>query len=397
MRPKAPKTGARIFLERWKLVWGRLSFLNKVTARNLFRYKKRMLMTIGGIMGCTALVLCGFVIKDSVTALCENQYGHVYRYDMLAATTDSAYDDFLNKIEEMTQVSDYISLRIETVKVKNQGEELSIPMYVIPDETDYTDYICLEDPQGEKASLASKGITITQNAANVLHFDEGDVVQLQNLKLVQEDVEVVGTVRNYMGNTVYITQTAYEDIFGEYVPNGVLMHISEDCQDQAAFADELEEIDGVQSTMSVAEMKDNFSVSVLIINVVVYIIIIMAAGLALVVLFTLATTNISERERELATIKVLGFYDAEVHLYVNKETLILTGIGILLGLPLGSVLGSALTRVLNLPSIYFAVTIRPVSYVYAAVLSFGFALLVDCLTDRTLNRIDPVEALKSVE
>lgn len=97
MRPKAPKTGARIFLERWKLVWGRLSFLNKVTARNLFRYKKRMLMTIGGIMGCTALVLCGFVIKDSVTALCENQYGHVYRYDMLAATTDSAYDDFLNK------------------------------------------------------------------------------------------------------------------------------------------------------------------------------------------------------------------------------------------------------------------------------------------------------------
>ena len=114
-------------------------------------------------------------------------------------------------------------------------------------------------------------------------------------------------------------------------------------------------------------------------------------------LFTLATTNISERERELATIKVLGFYDAEVHLYVNKETLILTGIGILLGLPLGSLLGSALTRVLNLPSIYFAVTIRPVSYVYAAVLSFGFALLVDCLTDRTLNRIDPVEALKSVE
>ena len=181
---------------------------------------------------------------------------------------------------------------------------------------------------------------------------------------------------------------------GRVAEHGMLAAVS---QNRHGFADELEEIDGVQSTMSVAEMKDNFSVSVLIINVVVYIIIIMAAGLALVVLFTLATTNISERERELATIKVLGFYDAEVHLYVNKETLILTGIGILLGLPLGSVLGSALTRVLNLPSIYFAVTIRPVSYVYAAVLSFGFALLVDCLTDRTLNRIDPVEALKSVE
>lgn len=397
MRPKAPKSGSRIFMERLNFIWSRLTFLNKVTARNLFRYKKRMLMTIGGIMGCTALVLCGFVIRDSVMALCDNQYGYVYRYDMLAATTDTAYDDFLTELDKMTQVSDYISLRIDTVKVKNQGEELSMQMFVIPDETDYSEYVCLENEAGAPVLLSRQGAVVTQNAANVLGFKKKDTVQLQNTKLVQEDVTIQDTVRNYMGNVVYMTQSAYEEIFGEYIPNGVLMHIGSDCADQVALADVIEEIDGVQSTMSVAEMKDNFSVSVMIINVVVYIIIIMAAGLALVVLFTLATTNISERERELATIKVLGFYDAEVHLYVNKETLILTGIGILLGLPLGNVLGSALTSVLNLPSIYFAVTIRPVSYLYAAVLSFGFALLVDCLTDRMLNRIDPVEALKSVE
>ena len=134
-----------------------------------------------------------------------------------------------------------------------------------------------------------------------------------------------------------------------------------------------------------------------LINVVVYIIIIMAAGLALVVLFTLASTNISERERELATIKVLGFYDKEVHLYVNKETLILTGIGIVLGLPIGRFLGGCLTNALNMPSIYFAVTIHSVSYVITVALSIGFALIVDFLTDKTLDYIDPVEALKSIE
>lgn len=397
MRPKAPKSGSRIFLERLTFLWKRLSFLNKVTARNLFRYKKRMFMTIGGIMGCTALVLCGFVIKDSVMALCDNQYDYVYRYDILAATTDTAYDDFLSELEGMTQVEDYISLRVDTVKVKHQGSELSVQLFVLPQGTTLDAYVCLEDEDGMGVTLSGKDVYITQNAANVLDFTAGDTVQLQNSKLVQQDVAISGMVRNYMGNIVYMTQAAYEDIFGEYVGNGVLLHVNNTCADEAAFADTLESIDGVQSTMSVAEMKDNFSVSVLIINVVVYIIIIMAAGLALVVLFTLETTNISERERELATIKVLGFYDAEVHLYVNKETLILTGIGILLGLPLGKVLGSALTRVLNLPSIYFAVVIEPVSYVYAAVLSFGFALLVDCLTNRTLNRINPVEALKSVE
>lgn len=399
MRPKSPKSGSRIFLERVTFIWKRLSFLNKVTARNLFRYKKRMLMTIGGIMGCTALVLCGFVIKDSVMALSEHQYGHVYRFDIMAVTSDTKYEDFLEKIESEARTEDYISLRIDNVKVKYQGEELSLQLFVIPSEVQaqFTDYICVENLQGEAIELAQQGIYITQNAGNVLNFTQGDTVELQNLKLQQESAAVKQLVSNYMGNMVYMSQNMYENLFGEYKPNGVLMHVNGDSSDEIQFAKELESIDGVQSTMSVAEMVDNFSVSVLIINVVVYIIIVMAAGLALVVLFTLATTNISERERELATIKVLGFYDKEVHLYVNKETLILTGLGIILGLPLGNLLGSALTGVLKLPAIYFAVTIQPISYLYAAILSFAFALLVECLTDRILNHINPVEALKSVE
>ncbi len=396
MRPKTPRSGSRIFLERVTPLWGRLSFLNKVTARNLFRYKRRLLMTIGGIMGCTALVLCGFVIKDSVLELMPNQYDHVYQFDAMVVSEDTENETLLEELINMTEVSDFINLRIDSVTVKYGGESLSMQLFVFPREIDFSKYICLENSDDESVSLSDEGSFITQNAANILGFSENDTVWIQDMKLVQREVVVNQLVRNYMGNIVYMSQSAYESAFGEYKPNGVLVHLLDDT-DQRAFTEEAERIEGVQSTMSIAQMKDEFSISVLIINLVVYIIIIMAAGLALVVLFTLSMTNISERERELATIKVLGFFDKEVHLYVNKETLILTGIGIVLGLPLGKVLGGMLTNVLKLPSIYFAVSIHPISYVYAAGLSLVFALFVDFLTDRTLDHIDPVEALKSVE
>ena len=194
-----------------------------------------------------------------------------------------------------------------------------------------------------------------------------------------------------------MTQGVYEELFGEYKPNAVLLNLSDSCENPIKIADGLDNKEGILSADSVQERREQFSVAFYLINVVVYIIIIMAAGLALVVLFTLATTNISERERELATIKVLGFYDKEVHLYVNKETLILTGIGIVLGLPIGRFLGGCLTNALNMPSIYFAVKLHPVSYLITIVMSVGFAFFVDFLTDRTLDHIDPVEALKSIE
>ena len=161
--------------------------------------------------------------------------------------------------------------------------------------------------------------------------------------------------------------------------------------------DKMKESDGILSAMGRRNMQEGFNGAFRIINLVVYIIIVLAAALAFVVLFTLAATNISERERELATIKVLGFYDAEVHAYVNKETLILTGLGILLGMPLGKMLGIWLMGVLEMPSIYFYPNLYPKSYLYASILSISFALIVNLMTNKTLNKIDPVEALKSVE
>lgn len=398
MRPKAPKAGSRVILERITPIWSRLSFLNKVTARNLFRYKKRLFMTIGGIMGCTALLLCGFVIKDSVSELLKGQYNRLYEYDIMVVAAEDENDTLLEYLEEIPQIEEYCNLKIDSIKIKNNAEkEESVQLFVVPDNETLDGYIRLEDASGNLISLAKEGILVTQNAANILGFDVGDTVQLQNLELVQKEVLVAGLVTNYLGNHVYMTQEVYEELFGAYEPNGVLVNLEDSCENPIEIADELETKEGILTSDSIEERREQFSVAFYLINVVVYIIIIMAAGLALVVLFTLATTNISERERELATIKVLGFFDKEVHLYVNKETLILTSIGIVLGLPIGRFLGGCLTNALNMPSIYFAVKLHPVSYVITIAMSFGFALFVDFLTDKTLDHIDPVEALKSIE
>lgn len=399
MRPKAPRSGSRVFLERITPVWNRFSFLNKVTARNLFRYKKRLFMTVAGIMGCTALLLFGFAIKDSVTDLMPRQYEQVYRYDLMAVSSAMDNEELLSYVAEDENVSDYLNTQIASVKLINAaGAEEKVQMIIVPEGADFTKYIDLQDVEtGETVTLSDGGVYVTQNAANVLDFKPGDVISIQDMDLRQEETEVYGLVKNYLGNNVYMTQRTYEALFEKYEPNGVLLNLSESCGDQIAYADELGEKEGVLTSVSTESLKGDFEIAFTLINMVVYIVIIMAASLAFVVLFTLATTNISERNRELATIKVLGFYDKEVHLYVNKETLILTCIGILCGIPLGYAFAQTLTYVLNMPSMYLAVSLHTQSYVIAAGMSFVFALLVNLITDRSLDVIDPVEALKSIE
>lgn len=395
MRPKSPRKGSRIFLEHIGPVWRRLSFLSKVTARNLFRYKKRLFMTVAGIMGCTALLVCGFAINDSVSYLGPQQYNHVYAYDLMAVTTPDDYDKVIADLQSGGEVADLQEARVDSVSVKYNGGEESMQLVVVPKEGSLNGYITLEDASGTLVELGSNDMFVTRNAAQVLGFSEGDEVVLKDTSLAEHGVAVDRIVENYLGNAVYLGQDAYERLFGTYKPNGLFAHLSTD--DQVSFADNLARRDGVLSSVSTQELRDNFKSSFSLVSSVVYLITAMAAALAFVVLFTLSTTNISERERELATIKVLGFRKGEVHHYVNRETLILTGFGILLGLPLGHVLGNLLTVALNMPSIYFAVHIEWTSYLLAAALSFVFALIVNLITNRSLDRINMVEALKSVE
>lgn len=396
MRPKAPRAGSRVFLERIPAVWSRLKFLNKVTVRNLFRYKKRLFMTVGGIMGCTALILCGFAIKDSIEDLAPKQYENIYQYDLMAVFADEANDDFVRQMSGDSRIDDVLNLRMESVKVINADEDgEKVQLMVIPDESAFNDYIHIENLKGKRVAPGEDGILITRNAARILGLKPGGSVSLQDMGLVERETVVSDVVQNYLGNNVYMTQNLYEQLFGKYAPNGVLAHLSVDETEQAAYAEALLRNDSVLSAVSTAALRADFGFD--LINAVVLLITVMAGGLAFVVLFTLSNTNISERVRELATIKVLGFYDKEVHQYVNKESLILTLIGILIGLPVGRVLSGFLTTALNMPAMYFAVHIEPVSYLISAMITFCFAVVVNWMTNRTLNRINMVEALKSVE
>ena len=399
MRPKAPKAGSRVFLEKIPFLWKRLSFLNKVTFRNLFRYKKRLIMTISGILGCTALLVVGMAIKNSVTDLMPKQYNHIYRYDLMAVVMSDDYDTFTDQIDSDANISDYLGLQMDTVQVKNTSHtmEETVPLYVIPDDASIADYINLEGLDGTEKELNDSDIFVTQNLSEVMGFSTGDSLEIQNSDLEECSFLVDGILHNYLGNAIYMRQSRYEELMGSYAPNAVLAHLSDTCKDPVSYADTLSRNSDVVSCSSVQAMRDEFTKSFGLINCVVVLVTVLAAGLAFVVLFTLATTNISERERELATIKVLGFFDNEVHLYVNKETLILTVIGILLGLPVGRFFSGLLTSVLKMPSVYFAVSVHPTTYLFAGGMTFLFAVMVDLITNRLLDKINMVDALKSVE
>ena len=398
MRPKTPRSGSRVLLERMPFIWNRMSFLNKVTARNLFRYKKRLFMTICGIMGCMALLLFGFAIKDSVTDLVPRQYEQTFFYDAMVVTTASANDILVEYMQDEKNVKEYLNTIISSVKIENtEGKSETVQLIVTPDGEALRKYIELRNLKGEEMILDDGEIFLTQNASLLLDVETGDSAVIQTMELEQAEVTISNVVQNYLGNYVYMTQATYVEHFGEYKPNGALVFLSATCKDPVLYCTALGNQDGIVSCISSEEMKGQFDSAFMLINMVVYIVIIMAATLAFAVLFTLATTNISERMRELATIKVLGFYDREVHSYVNKETMILTGIGMVLGVPLGYAFAQTLTIILTLPSMYLAVSLHPVSYLIAGGLTLGFALLVNRITDRSLDDINPVEALKSVE
>ena len=396
MRPKAPRGGSRIVLERIPFVWNRLSFLNKVTMRNLFRYKKRFFMTVAGIAGCTALLVCGFVIKDSVDALQPAQYGHVYGYDIMYVTGEDDLEDVTAWAQDRQETSELLEMRVDSVTVSRDGAEEDMQLMVIPEGESFKGYIALENEGGVSVDMDECGMAITKNASVILGFQEGEDVLVQTSELSEANVSVGVIAQNYLGNFMVMTQDAYEEAFGAYKANAAFMNVKAGA-DPIALNEELSQRGDVLSTVCIADLSATFESAFYLITAVTILLIGMAAALAFVVLFTLSTTNISERLRELATIKVLGFRRGEVHRYVNKETFILTLIGMIIGLPLGRWLGGLLTVVLEMPGVYFAVSLEPTSYLICAGFTLLFTLLVNLATNRTLDRVNMVEALKSVE
>lgn len=402
MRPKAPKAGARVLLERIRPLWKRLSFLNKVTARNIFRFKSRLIMTVGGVAGCTALIVCGLGINDSVDALGPKQYEDLYRYDLLVVANDADADAMADLVAGNADVTDTMRVRLESGELANDDGSATIQLMVIPDGggEDLSEMVELEDAEHGRAALtlADDGVVVAQSAANALGVKAGDTVSLTDGNMRHGEVTVTAVNRGVIGSDVYIGEEAYRQAFGDDSPltwNAMYALFDGDGDAQMAYAEELQDDPSILTAMSCEDMRRSFRFDLM--AAVVALIIGLAGSLALVVLFTLANTNVSERVREMATLKVLGFTDREVHTYVNKEMMILTGVGIVAGLPLGRFIGGLLTAALNMPSIYFEVEVHWWSYLIAAVITLVFALLVQLITNPVLDRIDPVSSLKSVE
>lgn len=418
LRPKAPKAGARVLLERLPWIWKRMSFLNKVTIRNIARFKGRLCMTIGGVAGCTALIVCGLALNDTVATLGTRQYEGIYHYDMIAISAPDSFQSMRKRVEQdksnnkvETMLPAYISSG-EIAKHQNSGnnksehnnveDSESVQMIVVKDADTLARLVRLQniDNNLQPVKLTDDGPLLSQSAAASLDINRGNEITVTNASFKRTTVKVNAIVRNLIGSNMYMTSRCYERLFNDknsksLKHNALILRLRGSDDKKIKYANNVSERDSVLAVMNITKMKHAFSFDLM--NAVVALIVTLAAGLALAVLFTLASTNISERSREMATLKVLGFYKREIHSYVHKEMLTLTVIGIAVGLPLGRLIAGLLTKALRMPSLYFEVEVAPLSYFIAGVATLIFALIVQWATNPALDRIDPVSSLKSVE
>ena len=395
MRPKAPRAGSRILLERIKPLWNRMSFLGKVTARNIFRFKSRLIMTVGGVAGCTALIVCGLAINDTVAALGAKQYQDVYQYDLMVVANDDDADAMRQKVASDGRVTSSMDVRVESGDLTGDSGSESIQLVAVPDSerSEFGKMVTLQPVRsswvdGAKSLFSGKSRT-SSSASSLSDSGESDNQTGENGSQMSDS----GESDNQSGKSGTSNGASSND--RQLVWNAMYAKLKGSGESQAAYAGKLEDDDAVMKAVSCAHMAESFKFDLM--GAVVALIVVLAGGLALVVLFTLANTNVSEREREMATLKVLGFFDKEVHHYVNREMIVLTMMGVVLGLPLGRFIGGLLTAALNMPSLYFEVECKPLSYVIAAVATMAFALLVQLLVNPVLDRIDPISSLKSVE
>lgn len=389
LRPVAPAPGKRVLLEKIPCIWNRLSFSYKVTVRNVFRYKKRFLMTIIGIAGCTGLILAGFGLKDCIVKMVPHQYEEIFNYQVKVTLDENKTKDTINKIKENKKVKDLLQIQEESITLDNKDTNQSITLIVPKDGVD--GFIKLQDRKSKEKYQLKDGVIVTEKLANLLDLEEGDTLKFTGTDTYTEKVSNI--TENYLFHYIYLPKEKYK---GTY--NTVLLKTKNMTEKQEKnFANELKEIPGVSNITFTSSTRHVFDDTMDSFAYVSLILIISAGALAFVVLYNLSSINISERRRELATIKVLGFYDKEVYQYINRENTILTVIGILLGLGVGNILTMYIIKTCELDMLMFDPTIAPLSYLYAILITAAFAILVNIILYFSLKKIDMIESLKSVE
>lgn len=390
LRPVAPAAGKRVLLERIPIIWNHLSFSHKVTVRNVFRYKKRFLMTIIGIAGCTGLILAGFGLKDCIVKMVPHQYEEIFSYQAKIALNEEKTNETINKIKENKKIKDILEVQEEAVTIDNKDTNQSVTL-VIPKE-DSDGFIKLQDRKTNEHYNLNNGIIITEKLANLLEVEENDVLKFTGTDKYEKKIAHI--TENYLFHYIYLPKSEYQE--DEY--NTVLVKTKNMTEkEEKEFASKLKEIPGVSSITFTSSTRHIFDDTMDNFAYVSLILIVSAGALAFVVLYNLSSVNISERRRELATIKVLGFYDKEVYQYINRENTILTLIGILLGLGIGNILTMYIIKTCEIDMLMFDPTIALASYIYAILITAAFAILVNVILYFSLKKIDMIESLKSVE
>lgn len=405
MRPKAPKGGNRVIMEKIPFIWKRLNFSHKVTVRNIFRYKKRFFMTIIGILGCTALILTGFGVKDSVKQIIPNQFENVFMYDMQISLKESLTEEerqeFKNKLAQNNEIKKAVSIYMTSETAVNGENEENVQIIVPENQDELDGIINIKDIKNKKQTikLTENEICLTDKAAQLLGVKAGDTLTLKDVDENEVNIKISNVVENYVSHYVYMTKETYKKLYNkDFKANVVfIQNVKLNDEEQDKLAKEIMNMSEVSGIVNMTSTMKSIDDMMNLLNYVVIVLIVSAGLLAFVVLYNLANVNISERMRELATIKVLGFYDKEVYDYIARETVILTIIGIALGLVGGYFLNYYLMGTCEINMLRFSKTIKPISYVYASLITIVFTLIVNIATYFALKKIDMIESLKSVE
>lgn len=403
MRPPAPKEGKRILIERISFIWKHLSFSWKSSMRNLFRYKKRLFMTIFGIAGSMGLMLVGFGLYDSIMDIAILQYDQIQHYDAMVINdedaTDSQEKDLLKFLDGNSEIDHYTRVQLTKMTAPKEKGSVSIYVYVPENTENFKEDVTLRDRKShEQYELTDDGAVICEKTASLIGVKTGDEITLEKDNRKYK-VKITAVTENYMGHYVYMTPPCYEKTFGEKPEySSTVYTMKEDAEsDLETLGNAILKYPAALSisyTSSTAGQVERMLGSL---GAVIWVLIISAGMLAFVVLYNLNNINITERQRELATLKVLGFYDGEVSQYVFRENILLSFIGILAGAVFGILLHRYVITTVEVDAVMFGRNIKPISFVYSGIITFGFSMFVNMVMHFKLKKINMVESLKSVE
>lgn len=404
MRPKAPKNGKRVLLERVTFIWDRLSFNSKITVRNLMRYKARNMMTILGVAGCTALILTGYGIKNSISGLADTQFNDVMRYNAITAMRPEASAEDIASYDELVaatpEITDHLKVVQESYKLDKKGVNLqNVTVFAPLESENLADFVSLRDRMTqEPIALTDEGAVISEKLANLAGVGPGDSIEIRNDEMQTYQIPIQAVTENYVNHYIYLTPALYEEVFIQAAePTTDLLLFDEPESWERSFGSEVMGEQAVALVTFINSVDRSFAETLGSLDIVTLVLIVSAAALAFVVLYSLTNINVSERIRELSTIKVLGFYDMEVSMYIYRESLVLTLLGILFGFVLGKILSTVVLKMVEIDFMMFPPTIMPISYLYAGLLSLLFSSVVMLIMHRKLKQVDMIEALKSVE